>query len=345
MRTSWFRTLLSSLPRHALLAIALAAPDAGAQVSYKENWLHSQAQRALPSTGPGSALMNPAALGETRLAFAQRGTFIARAGYVPSILYFSDDVSGFYQVAATLPPSMLPGMPLAFSAGFASHSNGMKIDGSNAMYRESIYLPGIAVSWPAERDAPYGLSLGAALPFYTFNAFGAVKTQANGLDLGILGRISPAGHRLRMGVGIQHLRQPRIRLPDERGYFALPRVLEASLHWNTPGEMVQVHWERNLWVGWEESEGPTPRDEVGIGSWEVEVRPIQWLGLKLERPHAGSLTSLGLTFQPVLGKVRPRLEFALSHEKFTVPPPEFLFGESGDEGTGFVQSMTLGVGI
>ncbi len=345
MRATRSRSLLPALPRLVLLAISLAVPDAGAQVSYKEIGLQSQAQRALPSTGPGSALLNPAALGETRLAFAQRGTFMSRAGYFPTLLYFSDDMSGFYQLAATLPPSMLPGIPLAFSAGFASHSNATPVDGSNAIYRESIYLPGMAVSWPAERDAPYGLSLGAALPVYTFNSFGAVQSRSYGVDLGILGRVSPWGHRLRMGLDIQHLRRPRIRLPDGRGHYALPGILEASMHWSTPGEMVQVHWERNLWEGWDESGGPRPDDEVGIGSWEVEVRPIGWLGLKVEKPYWSSWRSLGLTFQPVLGRVRPRLEFALSHEKVPTPPPGFLFGDSREEGLGLVQSMTLGVGI
>ena len=75
------------------------------------------------------------------------------------------------------------------------------------------------------------------------------------------------------------------------------------------------------------------------------MHPIHWLGFKLEKPHDGELTSLGLMLQPLFGNARPRLEWNFSHDKLNAPPPEWLFGESREEGTGLVQSMTLSVGI
>lgn len=345
MRNPGFRIPLLGAPAFAALALSLTPLDSRAQSSYRDIGHHSMMQRALPSTGPGSALLNPAALGETRLAFGQRGTYVTRSGPYPSLLYFGDGLSGFYQAAATLPPSMLPGIPVAFSAGFAAHSNGSEIDGNNSLYRESLYQPGVAVSWPADRDSQQGLSLGAALPIYRFSAFGVIESDALGLDIGLLGRISPAGHSLRMGMVLQHLSRPAARLPDGRDAFELPRTLEASLHWRSPGGMVRVHWERYLWTGQEPDEGPAYANDAGIGSWEAEALPVRWLGVKLERPHDGALTSLGIVLQPMMGKALPRLEWAFSHEKVVAPLPEFLFGESREEGLGLVQSMTFSVGI
>jgi len=346
MRPTGSRLPFLEAPALAVLALSLALLEARAQISYKEVGLHSIAQRALPSTGPGSALLNPAALGETRLAFGQRGTYATRSGIYPSILYFGEDLSGFYQVAATLPPSLLPGIPVAFSAGFAVHLSALRIDGSNALYRESVYQPGLAVSWPADRDSRQGLSLGAALPMYELNAFGAVKSHSTGLDIGFLGRVSPAGQRLRMGLVLQHLVRPGARLPlDRGGDFELPRTLEASLHWSTPGEMYQIHWERYLWTGHDPAEGPATANDAGIGSCEAEIRPVRWLGLKAERQHDRAPMSLGITLQPVKGKTHPMLEWAFSHERFIKPYPEFLFGETREESLGFVQSMTFTVGI
>ena len=130
MPDSRFRIPLPDPLGFIALLLSLAFSDAKAQINmYSESRLNSTAQRVLPSTGPGSALFNPAALGEAKLAFIQSGNFLARSGYFPSPQLFGTDVTGYTQIAVTPTAILLPDLPVALSAGFAFTSNDTKIDG------------------------------------------------------------------------------------------------------------------------------------------------------------------------------------------------------------------------
>lgn len=115
--------------RATLIALAAAFPAAG-QVAYRSVAHIAPEQRVLPATGPGSALRNPAALAETRLAHVQYGRFYATRGKAGT---------GFGQASVTLPTSLWPAFPLAFAAGLGAADNDAKIDNSNAVYREAAW--------------------------------------------------------------------------------------------------------------------------------------------------------------------------------------------------------------
>jgi hypothetical protein len=327
------------------LVMALAGPPAAlAQVSYKDVGRLADAQRVLPATGPGSALINPAALSETRLAFAQAGAIRIRSSLAPAIPLLWEDQRDFLQLAATMPPAVLPGLPVAFSAGFAWTAEGSRIDGSNAIYEESLIQPGVAFTFPADRDADRSVAIGAAYPVYTINAFGAVESRAHGMNLGILGSASPGGHRVRAGFAWHHLVRPEVRLPDGRGHYALPRRMHLSAAWSSPSETFRVHWEAYLRGANDDGEGPVQDDRLGVDNWELEYRPFPWLGFKLEKVWVGGLSSLGILLRPRLGGAETLVEMNFSHDKMAAHP-EFLFGPSQEEGRGLVQGLTLSVGI
>lgn len=317
-------------------ALAAAFPAAG-QVSYKSVTMISAEQRVLPATGPGSSLRNPAALAETRLAYVQYGRFYTASG---------KSVVGFRQASVTLPTSLWPALPVAFSAGLGATGNDTKIDNSNSIHRVAAWSPGVAVSWPASRDRKHSLALGLATTFSRYNVFGALKTTSTDLDLGILATFSPRGHLLRTGTAWHNLVRPEIELPDRPFPYRADGWIEWSLAWASPGRMFNLYWERYfLEIDGSAPGGGSSRDGVtGVSGWEVEFRPIPWVGVKWEKTRDAGFSSVGTILRPTFGRLGLFLEWCVGHDKFPAGP-EWLIGKTVDEGRGFLYSATLGADL
>lgn len=323
------------VPMHSLLpALLIAAQASLGQLSYREDGNVSAAQRVLPSTGAAAALSNPAALDETRRLHLQNGEIQSISGKLDrNFIHASVAPLGFIR----------PDFPFGFALGFAGTWIDSYLDNSNAVYREMTFAPSFALFWHGDRDRLKSVSLGFAFPIQGFNAFGAVKSIGYSLDLGILGSVPVGRSRLAMGAALRNLANPEVKLPDGRGYYEVPGWTEASLHWTSPEKRWDLHLEH--FISESQATGGPSESEMGINGWEVEFRPIPLVGVKVERPRAGSLTGFGTVFRPAFASWRTHFELTLGHDKFSIPGMSWLFGETMDEGRGYVFAYSLGAGF
>jgi len=309
------------------------------QVAYREDGRIAAAQRSLPSTGPGSAWFNPAALSETRLAHGQAGAFTSVSG---------KSGRDFWDLSAALPASLAPWLPVGISAGFGRDANESRIDGSNAIYVEYISRPSLAVAYPAAAEAPLRLAAGLAFPTYGFEAFGAAKSTSTALDLGLLGILEEKGTgRFRIGFTYHNLVQPEVKLPDFRGSYAIRGWWVTSFGYAAPGEWMRFLWELYYEEAEPASEGPNHESSFGKNAFELEVRPQPWMGIKAEVTRVASHSSLGAAFYPQFGRwpIRTYLEANIGHDRLDVPGMGWLLGPPQDEGRGYLFGFSFGVGI
>ena len=121
------------------------------------------------------------------------------------------------------------------SVGLTVFENGSKIDGSSSVYLENAYSLGYALRGPFFMPPGIAnkLALGVNATLIQFNAFGAVKSFGYGVDLGIGYNVfttSRQGH-LQLGLSVQNVLQPRVKLPDGAGEYTIPRNVNGSLFW------------------------------------------------------------------------------------------------------------------
>jgi hypothetical protein len=237
------------------------------------------------------------------------------------------------------------GLPVGIAAGFGGWSNNSVIDGSNAVYEESLIFPGLAVAWRPGFAGLASLSLGAAIPIHKYNAFGAVESRSNALDLGLLAGFSPGGSSLQAGFAYHNVLRPEVRFPDGRGVYKIGEWASISLAWVPPGRWARLHWEWHL---------PDVRreklllhfQEVEVNAWELEWRPRPMVGLKFERTRSGGQSSWGLILRPEQAPLKALyLEVNAGHDRFRPSAPAWLFGKAPDEGRGASIGLSLGAGM
>lgn len=296
----------------------------------------------MPSTGPGSAWFNPAALSETRLAYALAGSFSSVSG---------KSSRAFWDLSATLPPGLAPWLPLGVSGGLAREAAAGSVDNSNAVYAETVYRPALALAYPSSGQRPFRLAAGMAIPLYTHDVFRAVKSTSGALDIGLLGTLEEGGlGRFRLGFTWHSLVKPEVKLPDGRGQYTLPGWRVTSFGYSTPGAGARIHWEHYFQDSKPATEGPDGESSQGMNAFEVEVKPVSWMGIQAEVTRGASNSSLGVVFYPVYPvfgswPVGFRLEANIGHDRVNMPGLGWLLGPPQDEGLGYLLGLTLGAGI
>jgi TolA-binding protein len=197
---------------------AVAIPAASfAQISYKP---HAYQQNDWFSEyGDNTALyVNPASIAENDQIEVAVGLFQTIAGK-----------AGQEFISAVHP------FDYNHSLGFSVFENGSKIDNSTAVYLENAYTLGYAMRmpWALPSGIANKLALGINATLIQFNAFGAVKSFGFGSDIGIGYNpfsTSRYGH-LQLGLAVQNVLQPKVKLPDGRGEYNIPRNANLSMFW------------------------------------------------------------------------------------------------------------------
>lgn len=217
------------------------------------------------------------------------------------------------------------------SLGFSVFENGSKIDNSNAVYLENAYTLGYAIRLPFAM--PSGLAnkiaLGINATLIQFNAFGAVKSFGLGSDVGIGYNpfsTSRWGH-LQLGLAVQNVVQPKVKLPDDRGTYNIPRNANVSMFWRGFNHRLELAGSASIIdITHETTEGPgSGREFVPSARMTYYLSPL--LGVKAK------FTKLGY---PVVGATVNvkrvnlfrylQLDLDMSHDKLSAQ----------DEGRGFV---------
>lgn len=217
------------------------------------------------------------------------------------------------------------------SIGFSVFENGSKIDNSNAVYLENAYTLGYAVRapWLFPSGLANKLAFGINATLIQFNAFGAVKSFGLGSDVGIGYNpfsTSRWGH-LQLGLAMQNVLQPKVKLPDGRGDYNIPRNLNVSGYWRGFNSRLELASSVSVIdLSHETTEGPgSGREIVPSARATYYLSPL--LGVKAK------FTKLGY---PVVGATVNvkrvnlfrylQLDLDMSHDKLS----------SQDEGRGFV---------
>ena len=256
-----FKTLTLS----TLAALALTAASYG-QVSYKP---HAYQQNDWFSEyGENTAMyVNPASIAENDQIEVAVGLFQTIGGK-----------AGQEFISAVHP------FDYNHSIGFSVFENGSKIDGTNAVYLENAYTVGYAVRMPFGFPAGLAnkLALGINATLIQFNAFGAVKSFGYGSDIGIGYNpfsTSRYGH-LQLGLAVQNVIQPKVKLPDGRGEYKIPRNANASIFWRGFNSRLELASSLSIIdLTHEESEGPgTGRELVPNARATYYLSPL--LGIK-----------------------------------------------------------------
>ncbi len=226
----------SSSKRFPLRALACASlltgliPDpAGAQVGVSpsnlegvSNWMEFQS----PWDGPAAAFFNPAMVAETNRFDLSAGAVATESGkggaeaYSASVAVFT----GIY-------------------AGAQWVENGSVIDGSNAIYTESILSPTLAYGWKGIAGSGYSLDLGASFPCQNMNAFGAVSSNMYGLDLGLHLLWPTLPHKLGRfhgGFALHNAFNTGVELPDKSAEYKPEWHGENSIFWEGLGGYVDL---------------------------------------------------------------------------------------------------------
>ncbi|MBW8888174.1 MAG: tetratricopeptide repeat protein [Fibrobacteres bacterium] len=220
------------------------------------------------------------------------------------------------------------------SVGVSVFENGSPIDGTNAVYLENAYSVGYA--YRLGFFSPNGISnkvaVGANFTMIQFNAFNAVKSFGYGGDLGLSYNpfsTSRYGH-LQLGVSVQNVLQPLVKLPDNAGDYKIPRNLNLSYFWRGFNNRLELAGSGSLIdISHDAAEGPGGNEFVYTQRATYYLSPL--LGLKMK------LTKLGY---PVFGATVNvkrvnlfrylQLDLDMSHDRL-----QTLTGHE-DEGRGFV---------
>lgn len=276
----------------------------------------------LPWDGAGAAVFNPALLTETRRVDVRAAFFHTASG---------KSGTDFYQGAVRIYRDL--------SAGLAWFSNSAAVDGSNALYVESILTPMLAYGLDSLAGSGYSLSLGAAVPRHAFDAFGAVKSHTYSLNLGAhltWPSLGMAG-RFHTGLGVRNLFSQGIQLPEDFGakYNGLRPNYDLSVLWGSIFGCVDLYQEYNLHVHPDRSVAPFDDHVPFVKSLGAEYRPIPALGVRVERTWLKTWTA-GLVLQVPVKAAVIGAEADFSHEK--------IFAAQ-DEGRGFLWSLALNAGF
>jgi len=221
------------------------------------------------------------------------------------------------------------------SVGLSVFENGSAIDGSNAVYLENAYTLGYAVRGPffMPRGIANKFALGINLTVIQFNAFGVVKSFGLGSDIGIGYNpfsTSRWGH-LQLGLAMQNVLQPKVKLPENGGNYNIPRNLNASMFWRGLNNRLELAGSVSVIdVTHDDAEGPD-----GGGQFVPTLRTTYYLS-----PLLGIKAKLTKLAYPVLGATVNvkrvnlfrylQLDLDMSHDKLS----EMTGGD--DEGRGFV---------
>ena len=275
----------------------------------------------LPWDGAGAAVFNPALLAETHRLDVRAAFFNTASG---------KSGTDFYQGAARIYRGL--------SVGLAYFSNASAVDGSNALYVESILTPMLAYGLDGLAGSGYSLGLGAAVPRHAFDAFGAVKSHTYSLNLGVhltWPDLGLAG-RFHTGFGVRNLFSQGIRLPEDFGakYDGLRPNYDLSVLWDSIFRCVDLYSEYNLHARPDRSTGSFDDNVPFVKSLGAEYRPIPMLGVKVERTWLKTWTA-GLVLQVPVKAAVIGAEADFSHEK--------VFAAQ-DEGRGFLWSLALNAG-
>jgi TolA-binding protein len=220
------------------------------------------------------------------------------------------------------------------SLGLSVFENGSAIDGSNAVYLENAYSLGYA--YRLGFFMPSGLAnkvaVGVNLTMIQFNAFNAVKSFGLGSDLGLSYNpfsTSRYGH-LQLGLSVQNVLQPEVKLPDGNGTYKIPRNLNASLFWRGFNNRLELAGSGSLIdISHASTEGPGGNEFVPSARVTYYLSPL--LGIKFK------MTKLGYPVAGATVNVKRvnlfrylQLDLDMSHDRL-----QELTGHK-DEGRGFV---------
>ncbi len=217
------------------------------------------------------------------------------------------------------------------SLALSVFENGSAIDGSNAVYLENAYSLGYAyrLPWFFPNGLSNKLALGINATLIQFNAFGVIKSFGYGADLGLSYNpfsTSRWGH-LQLGLAMQNVLQPKVKLPDGNGEYKIPQNLNTSFFWRgfdyhleLAGSVSMIDFAHVT------TEGPGSGKEI-VPTIRATYYLSPLLGLKIK------YTKLGY---PVIGATVNvkrvnlfrylQLDLDMSHDQLT----------SQDEGRGFV---------
>lgn len=314
--------LRPSIAHILALVFLIAIKESRAQISYKPLSLADRMEFYLPWKGPGAAMFNPASLSE--LGTVQ----LDIAGRSPMSILPNHP---FLQAAVRL--------PLGLAAGIAGQWNTSKIDNSNAVFMEDVYVPMLAAGWPIDPEAPFQGAIGMAFPINHFNAFGAVKSTNTSMNISALmiNRIPGPFGEARIGLVLQGLLQPEVTLPDGRGAYRVPREIDAAFTWTLADGVFEVHAE-SYRILEDVREGLSYRNGLVLhfrfSTFGLEYNPTDMVGLKLENTVFRYRT-LGVIFRfASMARWRQRLEFNFTHDALSAV----------DEGRGFMWSAALSAG-
>lgn len=220
------------------------------------------------------------------------------------------------------------------SVGVSVFENGSAIDGTNSVYLENAYSIGYAyrMGFFSPNGISNKLALGANLTIIQFNAFNAVKSFGYGGDLGLSYNpfsTSRYGH-LQLGLAVQNVLQPQVKLPDNAGFYKIPRNLNASFFWRGFNNRLELAGSGSLIdFTHDAAEGPGGNEFVPSVRATYYLSPL--LGLKLK------MTKLGYPVAGATVNVKRvnlfrylQLDLDMSHDRL-----QTLTGHT-DEGRGFV---------
>ncbi|MDB5049197.1 MAG: hypothetical protein JWO30_2268 [Fibrobacteres bacterium] len=314
---------MNPYPRIACALSLLALSSAEAQLSvrpYRQEADIESRQFQLPWDGPAAAAFNPSLIAETRRFDISTSMFSAVSGKGATRVQ-----TGAVRVYHGL------------YAGAGWFENGSTIDGSTALYTESILTPMLAYGWHGIAGSGYSLDFGAAYEVLDMNAFGAVSSTVTALDLGLhllWPSLPNKLGRFHSGLALYNLDNSGVRLPDDNGGKYYPGWYgETSVLWSGLGDCVDLFSSMAFYGSWDRSEGPEP-DRYYWKSAGVEVRPIPMVGLKLEHTWLGYWTA-GTVLRFVVKEVHFGGELDLSHDKLSAQ----------DEGRGYVWAFALNAGM
>jgi hypothetical protein len=257
-----------------------------------------------PWDGPGAAIYNPAFITETRRAYAGASRYQSVSGKGGLTLG---------QAAAAVPGGL--------KLGLAWFENGNAIDGSNAIYLESILAPMLGWGTDALAGKDFRLGFAIAVPVREVNAFNAVKSTNLGLDAGVNLVFPDMGGklgRIHLALGAHNLLAERVELPaDNPGlagtrYEAFKPAYSTSTLWSGLAGILDLHLDQKFQTGWgSEGEGAELLTAYG-----AELRPIPFFGVKLERTWLEYWTAGAHGYIPI-EEFELEIGFDVTHDKLS----------------------------
>jgi hypothetical protein len=141
------------------------------------------------------------------------------------------------------------------------------------------------------------------------------------------------------------MQSPRVRLPDNAGDYSVPGWQEWSTDWTSPARRVRLRMSLYFDDSPDPTEGPAQEPRLGINGWDVELCPLAWFAVKLERPRLAPLSSLGLVFYPPQAKAPANVRFEVNVGNSDYNPAVLLGSKPLTENLGWVWGTSLSVGI